>query len=340
MTQLRSKLSSKGSCGGKALAALVWWCILVAFVAGTAALLVLAPVNASAAQPVQPAHEPEIVARVNGEALTRPEFERMRANPLTLRQLQQELGVQDPDPKELDRLALRKLIQFRLVLQEARLKRITVKEKELDEAITALRRRFGDLKGFGEWMKGQGLNDKLLFESVRRDVMADRVKAALVKDVRVTDEQVQQYYDAHKEQMKSPEVRLQVIVVKDKAAADEALKALRETRDFARVARQRSLGRLAAKGGDTGWVALETLSPTLRKFVSAMNVGQTGGPLQKANEFLIVRLAERRPGKVKTLAEMRPQMEPYLLAVKRQEVVRDWLAEKEKKAKVEVLLPL
>ena len=334
--QLRSRLPSKRRWGGKALAALLWWCILMAFVAGTAAILVLAPINASAAQPA----EPEIVARVNGEALTRPQFERMRANPLTLRQLQQELGVQDPDSKELDRLAMRKLIQFRLVVQEARQKKITIKEKELDEAVAKLRRGFKDLKAFGEWMNEQGLNDKLLFESVREDMLADRVKAALVKDVRVTDEQVQLYYEAHMEQMKRPEVRLQVIAVKDQTAADEALQALRETKDFARVARQRSIGRRAAKGGDTGWVSYETLSPPLRKLVGAMKVGQVGGPLQNGNEFLIVRLAERRPGQTKSLAEVRPQIEPYLLAVKRQEVVRDWLLEKEKNAKIEMLLPL
>jgi parvulin-like peptidyl-prolyl isomerase len=329
--QLRSRSFNKARCGGRALAALVWWCILVAFVAGTAALLVLAPITASAAEP-----QAEIVARVNGEALTRPEFERMRANPLTLRELQQ--SVQNPDSKELDRLALRKLIQLRLVVQEARARKITIKEKELDEAIAKLRRGFKDLKGFGEWMNEQGLSEKSLFDSIRSDMAADRVRAALVKNVSVSDEQVQQYYEAHKEQLKSPEVRLQVIVVKDRAAADEALKALREIRDFASVARQRSLGRLAANGGDTGWVALETLSPTLRNFVGTMKVGQTGGPLQKSDEFLIVRLAERRSGKMKDLAEVRPQIEPYLLAIKRQEVVRDWLAEKEKKAKVEVLL--
>jgi parvulin-like peptidyl-prolyl isomerase len=214
---------------------------------------------------------------------------------------------------------------------------MTVSEKELDKAIVTLRRRFADLEGFGEWMKSQGLTDKSLMESIRADVVADRVRAALVKDVSVTDGQVRQYYEAHKEQLKSPEVRLQVIVVKEKAAADEALKALRETKDFASVARKRSLGRHAAKGGDMGWVALETLSPTLRKLVSAMKVGQTGGPLQKGDEFLIVRLAERRPGKTKTLAEAKARIEPYLLALKRQEVLRDWLKEKEKKAKVEVL---
>jgi parvulin-like peptidyl-prolyl isomerase len=186
-------------------------------------------------------------------------------------------------------------------------------------------------------MKAQGLNDKSLLESVRADVLANRVRAALVKDIRVSDEQVRRYYDAHKEQL-NPEVRLQVILVKDKAAADEALADLRETKDFGSVARKRSLGAHAAKGGDMGWVAFETLAPALRNFVGRMKVGQAGGPVRSGDEFFIVRLAEQRPGKTKTLAEIRPQIEPYLLAVKRQEVVRDWLAEKEKKAKVEVLL--
>jgi parvulin-like peptidyl-prolyl isomerase len=174
-------------------------------------------------------------------------------------------------------------------------------------------------------------------EAIREDVVADRVKAALVKDVRVTDEQVRQYYDAHKEQL-NPEVRLQVIVVKDKAAADEALADLREAKDFASVARKRSLGAHAANGGDMGWIAFERLAPALRNFVGRMKVGQAGGPVRSGDEFFIVRLAEKRPGKTKTLAEAKPRIEPYLLALKRQEVLRDWLAEKEKKAKVEVLL--
>src|SRR5574342_218705 len=44
---------------------------------------------------------PEIVARVNGEAVTRAEWQRMLADHLVRQQLQRELGVQDPDRKEL-----------------------------------------------------------------------------------------------------------------------------------------------------------------------------------------------------------------------------------------------
>lgn len=316
-------------CGSRSVAALLLGCLLIVFVAAAA----LAPRKASAV-------EPKIVARVNGEPLAWAEFQRMRANPLTLRQIQQKLDVLDPDAKEkeLDRLALRKLINRRLLLQEAGLKRITVTEKELDEAIAALRRSFEDIGSFGVWMKEQDLDEQSLFGSVRADMLADRVRAALVEEVRVTDKQVQQYYESHKKNLKADEVRLQIIVVKDKVTAEEVLTALREGKDFASLARQRSIGRRAAKGGDTGWVSSETLWPPLQKSVGAMKAGEAGGPLQKGNEFLIVRLEERRPGRTKTLAEARPQIEPRLLAAKRQEVVQDWLAAREKDAKIEVLL--
>lgn len=294
----------------------------------------LAPRKASSAA------EPEIVARVNGQPLAWAEFQRMRANPLTLRQLQQELDVRGSDAREreLDRLALGKLINRRLLLQEAGLKRITVPEKELDKAIADLRRNFEDLGSFGVWMKEQGLDEQSLFGSVQEDMLADRVMAALVEEVRVSDKQVQQYFESHKDDQKAGEVRLQIIVVKDKVTAEAVLTALRDGENFASMARQFSLGRRAAKGGDTGWVTTETLWPPLQKFVGAMKPGEAGGSLQKGSEFLIVRLEGRRSGRTKTLAEVRPQIEPRLLAAKRQEVVRDWLAAREKEANIEVFL--
>ena len=312
------------------VAAVLLGCLLILFVIAAT----LAPRKATSAA------EPSIVARVNGEPLAWAEFQRMRANPLTLRQLQQELDVRDPDAqdKELDRLALQRLINRRLLIQEAGLKRITVTEKELDKAIATLRRSFKDLESFGVWMKQQDLDEQTLFASVHADMLATRVSTALVEEVRVTDKQVQQYYESHKDDLKADEVRLQIIVVKDKVTAEKVLTALREGKDFASLARQLSIGRRAAKGGDTGWVSSETLWPPLQTFVGAMKAGEAGGPLQKGNEFLIVRLEARRPGKTKTLAGARPQIEPRLLAAKRQEVVRDWLAAREKEAKIEVFL--
>ena len=279
-----------------------------------------------------------VAARVNGEPVTQAQLQRMLAAPLERQQLLQELGVPDhPGSKELDRLALRKLIHRRLILQEAGRRSFVVTEQDLDKAVTSLRRRFQDLSGLGAWMKEQGLDDQSLFETIRTDMLAARVRAALVEEVRVTDEEVQQYHQAHKEDLKTEEVWLQIIAVKEWATAEEIVAALRKGEDFGVLARQRSVGRRAAQGGDMGWVEAERLGPPLREAVGTLKAGVARGPLQRGNEFLIVRLQERRPGKTKDLAAARPAIERRLLAAKQQEAVQAWLTDQERKSKIEVL---
>jgi peptidyl-prolyl cis-trans isomerase SurA len=279
-----------------------------------------------------------VAARVNGEPVTRAEVQRLLANDAERRRLLQEIGDEDPDSKELDRVALRKLINRRLILQEANRRNFIVTEQDVDKAVTALRRRFDDLPSLGVWMKEQGLEDKSIFESLRVEMLATRVRTALVESVRLTGEQAQQYYEAHKNDLKTNEVRLQVIVVKDEAAAKDILAALQKGADFGALALARSVGVRAKRGGDTGWINAETLGPPLRDAVRTMTVRQARGPLQKGTEWLIVRLGGRRAGRTKTLAEARPEIERRLLPAKQQEALQAWLTEQEKKSKIEVFL--
>lgn len=278
------------------------------------------------------------MARVNGEPVTRAELRRLLATPAERSRLLQESGVQDPDGQELERLALRTLIDRRLILQEAARRKFAVTEQDLDNAVTSLRRRFADLRSFGAWMKEEGLDDQSLFTTLRNEILAARVGAALAEGVRVTEEQVQQYYEAHQEDLRTDEVRLQIIVTKDATAAQGILAALKDGDAFGDLARKRSIGRRAAQGGDTGWVDAATLWPPLRDAVAAMKVRQAGGPLQRGAEFLIVRLDGRRPGRTRTLAEARSDIERRLLPALQRQAVQEWLAQQEQRSQIEVLV--
>jgi parvulin-like peptidyl-prolyl isomerase len=306
---------------------------LIAAIAGS---LRPSPVSARAEQPAPAKPDVAVVARVNGEAITKAEFHRMLGNPVTRQQLQQELGAKEPGSKDLERLAMRKLIHRRLMLQEASRRNIAVTNEELDKGMAALRRRFDDLKSFGQWMKDQGLDEPSLFATLREEMVATRTAGALVAGVRLTEEDVLTYYQSHKEDLEIEEVWIQVIAVKDKKAVDEIQKALKKGADFGRLAQQRSHGLRAAEGGNVGWVNAATLWPPMRDAVSTLKPGEAVGPLQQAEDFLIVRLQERRRGRTKTLAEARPEIEPLALAQKQQAALQAWVTEQEKKAKIEV----
>lgn len=284
--------------------------------------------------------EPEIVARVNGAEVTRQELQRKLGDSLEERSLLHELGADNSKEKDLERLVVQKLLRHQLFLQEAERLGFTVTEAELDQSLLVLRKRFEDLAQFGAWMHDRGLDDQSLLNTLRSQILITKVWERLAEWVVVSAEQVKAYYETHKENLFiGEEVRLRIIAVRDAATAEEILAKLKRGEDFARLARERSLGLRASQGGDTGWVNYKALSPELRQAVSLLQTGDVSGPLQRSpEEYLLVGLKGRRSLPAKNLAQARPEIEQRLLAEERQKVVDAWLEEQERQAKIEILL--
>jgi len=294
-----------------------------------------------------------LAARVNGEPITGRELQRALADPSVQRQAQQQRDLQrllpvkhageaqakagPPDAKELEGVALKKLVYRRLLAQEAARRGIGVSANELDAAVTALKRRFKDEAGYQAWRKAQDIADASLLDMLRTELLVARVSAALVQGARPSAEQVQDYYEKHKTELKTSEaVRLQVIAVKDKAAAEGILSAVKKGADFGALAEERSRGSRAGEGAYVGWVSPETLPPTQRSALGTLKVGETRGPLQTGSEFLVVKLLERRPAALKGFAEAQAEIEQRLLRVKHRQVLLAWLAERERSSKIEL----
>lgn len=280
---------------------------------------------------------PDVVARVNGENITQPELRRVLAD---LSDLQARDGDSDSesDAEQLETRALKSLVQRRLLLQEAQRRNIFVSSDEYDSALMELRARFPDLASFGIWMRQRGLDDSSLIATVRDDLLVTRVTAALVQDVRVSATEIEEYYAAHEEDMKiGEEVRLRMIAVNSREAAEQILNALGEGEDFAGLARQLSLGTRAADGGDTGWVNPQNLAPAVRQAVAEMHDGEALGPVEaKPGEFLVIGFAGRRYAGGASLEEARPAIEQFLLPAKQQRAYLAWLEEQEKTASIQL----
>lgn len=317
-------------CGRVIARALLQWAMLLVLMVGPAA----------AGDPSKTGSaEPEVVARVNGEPVMRSELQRMVVNPNARRLYQHESGAKKVDGQEFTRWALRKLIVKRLALQEAARRNIKVAEQDLDRAVALWKARMKGAKKAEKYLKSRGLDEKSLRDAFRTDLLAGRVSAAVTQDVRVTEEQLQEYYEAHKAELQLPEeVRLRIIAVKDRAAADEVVAAVHRGEEFDRLARERSMEARAAEVGDRRWLAVPGLPPSLRAAVDRLKLGETSEPLQGSAEHIVVRLEARRPARTKSLAEARPEIERNLLPAKRQEVFQAWMAEQERKSRIEVFL--
>lgn len=278
----------------------------------------------------------DIVARVNGEPVTRVEFERMRANPALLGKQE---AAHETTSQTLEELALSRLIESRLLLQEARSRGFTVAEKSVDDAVKSMRNKFADLKQFGAWIQAQGLTEPELFQSVRDDMLVKRVTAALAGSVEISVDQVRQFYEENRSLWREPgDMRLRVIAVNSRTAAESIVSELRAGADFISLARRFSMGARAAEGGDVGWVDSMYLPSPLREVVTSLKTGQAYGPLQRGEDYLVVRVDERRPIQIRSFAEVQPLVEMQFLQAKQRAAIEAWLVKQQAQAEIEIIL--
>ena len=82
--------------------------------------------------------------------------------------------------------------------------------------------------------------------------MAEKMRSEVIlKDVVVTDEDIQSYYDGHPERYEKPaEVHIKEILAKTEQEASDILKQLKKKADFDRLAQERTIRTYVKNQGD------------------------------------------------------------------------------------------
>jgi parvulin-like peptidyl-prolyl isomerase len=137
------------------------------------------------------------------------------------------------------------------------------------------------------------------------------------------DAEITALYDARKDSLRLPtQYRLAQIFIasaEDKAKAKSEAGALTKqvkSGDFAALAKANSDEPVsAAKGGEVGWLAEDSIQPAIRKALSGAGKDAIAGPIELGDGFYFVKILDLREPRTSTLDEVRPQ----LVAALRQE---------------------
>jgi peptidyl-prolyl cis-trans isomerase D len=167
-------------------------------------------------------------------------------------------------------------------------------------------------------------------------VVVDSAKIAAA--MAVTQQDLQTYYDQHRDEYRVPEeVKVSHILIKTplpspgakedaKAVADARTKAegiLKEVKaggDFAKLAERNSDDPGSAKsGGELGWIGRGRTVPEFEKAAFSLGKGQTSDLVKSSYGFHIIRLEDKHDAHLKTLAEVKSEIEEK---VKQQKTAR------------------
>ena len=280
-----------------------------------------------------------IVAIVNKDIITLSELEPELVD--ERKRLRAKYSGEDLDrrlaQKEYD--VLNKLIDHKLQLQEAEAKGITVTEEEVKDA----------LKHVVMQKTGIPLAGSLLKKQVREQLILERLLGFQVRQsVMVTDSEITQYYEEHKEQyVVSPGYQLRQIFFFVRPGEDEGPKrakaetvylALRTNDNFADLAKKFSDGPEAIEGGNLGEVREDELLPPLAEAIKTMKPGDISRPIKSSLGYHIIALDEVTPPKPRNLTEVENQIKSILYKKRTEEHYHRWLRELKKKAFIEIKL--
>jgi len=252
-----------------------------------------------------------VVAVVNDDVITRHELDDRLGE--VMRQLQKQ-GTPLPATGLLERQLLERMITDLLQMQYARENGVRVDDTQLDQAIVriAQQNNFPSLAEFRAKLETEGVDFKKFREEIRGEIVSTRLREREVESKLVVSDTEVDNYLANKARMGATEEEFHLahilVVVPEQASAEkiqaararaeQALSQLAGGADFAQVAAGSSDAKDALNGGDLGWRSSDTIPALFMNELQNLKPGQTTAVLRSPSGFHILKLVEKRSGKV------------------------------------------
>lgn len=276
-----------------------------------------------------PAPNDSIVARVDGEPITQRQLDR-ELQPAT-RLLAPEAEL----PAEVKQRALAQLIDRRLIVKYLTRQQLAASDQEVDLEIGRLQTRLkAQEKKLAGYLQQVGMTE----DELRREIRW-RLSWRRYLDSRLTDENLQKYFDKHRRQFDGTELRVAHLLLKANAIDPQAMEAAQAKAAairaeieagkiiFAAACREHSQAPTAKDGGDIGFIRRQEPMPEAFSAAAfALEKNQVSEPVQTKFGIHLIQVLEKKPGQ-KTWQDCRRELRSAVT-----QYLFQWIAERERKS--------
>jgi peptidyl-prolyl cis-trans isomerase SurA len=270
----------------------------------------------------------QVLVRINGEIITKTEFEARQVAALGSRPDLAGAGPSSPELRkavaELTPELILNAVDDLLLVQRGRESGYALGDQQFTQILENIKTT-NDLQDdakFKEALRQEGLTLADLRRNLERQMLISQVQRVEILDkISITDEEARTYYQSHLKEFTAPaEVTLREIlfevantsrgfnVAEDdavRARAADVRKRLIGGEPFPRLAGEYSASGSKANGGLVGPLNVEELSPNLRDVLAGMQVGDLTEPLRTARGYQLIKLESRTDAKVRSFEAAR-----------------------------------
>lgn len=153
-------------------------------------------------------------------------------------------------------------------------------------------------------------------------------------DKKITDKAVHDLYDKTIASAKpAEEIKARHILVESEDQAKDIVKQLKDGKDFAELAKEKSKDPGSAKnGGDLGWFTAEVMVPEFSKTAFALKKGEISQPVKTQFGWHVIQVEDRRKQEPAKFDDVKDRLRQQL----REQAITETIDRLKKSAKIEV----
>lgn len=269
-----------------------------------------------------------IVAIVNKDVITQSEAEAYLN--VIIFQLSQQYKEKELDGiiKEEKQNLITRMIEDRIILQEAKRKNLRARLDAVKNRLEELRRNFVSEADFRDSLRQKGLTvsdleSKLADQIIMREIIEREVKDKIV----ISPEEVTKFYDEHKDEFLQSENRLvETLHFNDESILEKLNEDLKKDADFNLLSEKYKID----YSKDS--VYRPQLQPEIADEVFSLKINESSKPVKIENGFYIFKLLEVNQQETRGLTEVHNRIFNYLFEEKFAQKMSEWLAELKSKS--------
>jgi peptidyl-prolyl cis-trans isomerase SurA len=290
----------------------------------------------------------QVLVKVNGDIVTKNDFERLQVEFLRQRSDLQNVTADSPELQKAVAESTPQLILSAvdelLLVQRGRELGYTMSDEQFKSVLENIKKdnKIEDDAKFQDALKQEGMTLADLRRQLEKNMLETRVQQnEVLAKISVTEDEAHVYYDAHTQEFTTPsEIMLREILIavpiSDRGvnvAQDDAAKAKAEDvrhrllggEPFARLAGEVSDAPSKANGGLIGPINIDELAPALQKVLENVKVGEVSEIIRTQRGYQILALESRTETKVKMFEEARSAISDKIAEQKRKGETQKYL---------------
>jgi parvulin-like peptidyl-prolyl isomerase len=235
---------------------------------------------------------------------------------------------------QLKNQAMQFLVQRAQFAQKAEELDVKVSDKQVQDRLGQIKKQYfgGDQKKYEKQLAEQGLSDDQVRADIESQLVSEGIFKAVTDEVKVTDPEIEKYYNENKQQYSQPQQRdVRHILVKEKGKADSLYTELQGGADFAKLAKANSIDPGSkANGGKLTISKGQTVAP-FDQTAFLLEKNKISRPVKTEYGYHIIQpLSDVKPAKTTPLKDVKDAIRQQLLQQKKNDAMTKWVEDLKK----------